>query len=39
MIPDMTVLLIEDAPEIWRFLRTTLPPYGYRVYEAANGAE
>ncbi|MDP9132423.1 MAG: response regulator [Nitrospirota bacterium] len=36
---DVTVLLIEDEVEIRRFLRTTLPPYGYRLYEATTGAE
>lgn len=36
---DVTVLLIEDEAEIRRFLRTTLPPYGYRLYEATTGAE
>ena len=34
---DVTVLLIEDEAEIRRFLRTTLPPYGYRLYEATTG--
>ncbi len=27
-------LLIEDEPEIRRFLRTTLPEHGFRLYEA-----
>ncbi|MCE3225192.1 MAG: kdpE, partial [Nitrospira sp.] len=36
---EVTVLLIEDEAEIRRFLRTTLPPYGYRLYEATSGAE
>ncbi len=36
---DVTVLLIEDEAEIRRFLRTTLPPYGYRLYEATTGEE
>lgn len=36
---DVTVLLIEDEAEIRRFLRATLPPYGYRLYEAISGAE
>jgi two-component system KDP operon response regulator KdpE len=36
---DVTVLLIEDEAEIRRFLRTTLPPYGYRLYEATTGAD
>jgi two-component system, OmpR family, KDP operon response regulator KdpE len=36
---EATVLLIEDEPEIRRFLRTTLPAHGYRLYEAATGKE
>ena len=36
---DVTVLLIEDEAEIRRFLRTTLPPYGYKLYEATSGAD
>ncbi len=36
---DVTVLLIEDEPEIRRFLRTTLPAHGFRLYEAATGKE
>ena len=35
----MTVLLIEDEPEIRRFLRTSLPAHGYRLYEATTGAD
>lgn len=34
-----TVLLIEDEPEIRRFLRTTLPEHGYRLYEATTGKD
>ena len=34
-----TVLLIEDEPEIRRFLRTTLPQHGYHLIEAATGKE
>ena len=34
----MTVLLIEDEAEIRRFLRSTLPAHGYRLYEATTGA-
>lgn len=37
--PEPTVLVIEDEPEIRRFLRTTLPQQGYRLYEAATGQE
>jgi two-component system KDP operon response regulator KdpE len=36
---DATVLLIEDEPEIRRFLRTTLPTHGYRLHEAATGQQ
>lgn len=36
---DVTVLLIEDEPEIRRFLRTTLHAHGFRLYEAATGKE
>ncbi len=37
--PIPTVLLIEDEPEIRRFLRTTLPEHGFRLYEAVTGNE
>ncbi len=37
--PEVTVLIIEDEPEILRFLRTTLPRYGYRLHEACTGQE
>lgn len=36
---EATVLLIEDEPEIRRFLRTSLPAHGYRLYEAATGKD
>jgi two-component system KDP operon response regulator KdpE len=36
---DVRVLLIEDEPEIRRFLRTTLPQHGYKVYEATTGRD
>jgi len=36
---DPIVLLIEDEPEIRRFLRTTLPQRGYRLFEAATGED
>jgi two-component system, OmpR family, KDP operon response regulator KdpE len=36
---DVTVLLIEDEPEIRRFLRATLPEQGYRIIEATSGQE
>jgi two-component system KDP operon response regulator KdpE len=37
MTQDAAILLIEDEPEIRRFLRTTLPAHGFRLYEAATG--
>ena len=33
------MLLIEDEPEIRRFLRTTLPAHGFRLYEATTGKD
>jgi two-component system KDP operon response regulator KdpE len=36
---DATVLLIEDEPEIRRFLKTSLPQQGYRFFEAVTGQE
>ncbi len=39
MPQDATILLIEDEPEIRRFLRTTLPAHGFRLYEAATGRD
>lgn len=36
---EVTVLIIEDEPEIRRFLRTTLPAHGFRLYEAATGKD
>ena len=33
------VVLIEDEPQIRRFLRTTLTGHGYRLFEAATGAD
>lgn len=38
-IHEAAVLVIEDEPEILRFLRTTLPQYGYRLYEASTGRD
>lgn len=37
--PVPTVLLIEDEPEIRRFLRTTLPEHGFKFTEAVTGQE
>lgn len=39
MPQDATILLIEDEPEIRRFLQTTLPAHGFRLYEAATGRD
>ena len=36
---DPVVVLIEDEPQIRRFLRTTLGSQGYRLFEAATGAD
>jgi two-component system, OmpR family, KDP operon response regulator KdpE len=35
--PAPTVLVIEDEPQIRRFLRATLPAHGYRLLEAETG--
>src|SRR5262245_61028314 len=37
--PGPVVILIEDEPEIRRFLRATLPSHGYRLFEAINAKE
>src|SRR5262249_2325028 len=37
MSQEATIVLIEDESEIRRFLRTTLPGHGFRVYEATTG--
>ncbi|MGH7256948.1 MAG: response regulator [Nitrospiraceae bacterium] len=34
---ESTVLLIEDEPEIRRFLRNSLPHHGYRLFETESG--
>ena len=39
MSNESTVLLIEDEPEIRRFLRNTLPHHGYRLFEAESAGE
>lgn len=39
MPQEAAILLIEDEPEIRRFLRTTLPAHGYRLHEAATGQD
>ncbi len=33
------VLVVEDEPQVMRFLRATLPAHGYRMVEAATGRE
>lgn len=40
-MPDLQplILLIEDEPQIRRFLRASLPSQGYRLEEAVNGEE
>jgi two-component system KDP operon response regulator KdpE len=37
-MPDPVVVLIEDEPQIRRFLRVTLTGEGYRLFEATSGA-
>jgi len=38
-MPDPVVVLIEDEPQIRRFLRATLTGQGYRLFEVANGGD
>jgi two-component system KDP operon response regulator KdpE len=38
-MPDPAIVLIEDEPPIRRFLRVTLTGEGYRLFEAATGAD
>ncbi len=38
-MPDPAVVLIEDEPQIRRFLRATLTSQGYRLFEATTGAD
>ena len=35
----LTVLVIDDEPQVRRFLRSSLPPADYKLLEAATGAE
>jgi two-component system KDP operon response regulator KdpE len=37
--PGPSVLLVEDDPQIRRFLRAVLPAHGYRLLEAATGSD
>jgi len=39
MSQEATILLIEDEPEIRRFLRTTLSAHGFRLHEATTGQD
>lgn len=36
---DLTVLVIDDEPQMRRLLRASLPPHGYALLEAASGRE
>jgi two-component system KDP operon response regulator KdpE len=36
-VREPLVLVVEDEPQVMRFLRVTLPAHGYRVVEAATG--
>jgi two-component system KDP operon response regulator KdpE len=38
-MPDPVIVLIEDEPQIRRFLRATLTDQGYRLFEATTGAD
>jgi two-component system KDP operon response regulator KdpE len=38
-VSALVVLLIEDEPQVRRFLRSSLAPTGYKLVEAATGAE
>ena len=38
-MPDPVVVLIEDEPQIRKFLRATLAGQGYRLFEATTGAD
>jgi two-component system, OmpR family, KDP operon response regulator KdpE len=38
-MPEPVVVLIEDEPQIRRFLRATLTGQGYRLFEAPSGAD
>jgi two-component system KDP operon response regulator KdpE len=38
-VPDPILVLIEDEPQIRRFLRATLTGQGYRLFEAATAAD
>jgi two-component system KDP operon response regulator KdpE len=38
-LSEPLVLVVEDEPQVMRFLRATLPAHGYRVVEAATAAQ
>jgi two-component system KDP operon response regulator KdpE len=38
-VSEPLVLVVEDEPQVMRFLRATLPDHGYRMVEAATGAQ
>src|SRR5262245_64645445 len=38
-MPDPVVVVIEDEPQIRKFLRATLEGQGYRLFEATSGAD
>jgi two-component system KDP operon response regulator KdpE len=38
-MPDPVIVVIEDEPQIRRFLRATLGAQGYRLFEASSGAD
>jgi two-component system KDP operon response regulator KdpE len=38
-VSEPLVLVVEDEPQVMRFLRATLPDHGYRMVEAATGTQ
>jgi two-component system, OmpR family, KDP operon response regulator KdpE len=38
-MPEATILLVEDEPQVRRILRAALPEHGYRLIEAETGEE
>ena len=38
-MPDQTILIVDDAPQIRRVMRTTLSSHGYSIIEAKSGEE
>jgi two-component system KDP operon response regulator KdpE len=39
LVTEPVVIVVEDEPQIRRFLRVTLQGHGYRLFEAATGAD